>query len=128
MLTKRVTAILPVVDADRAARFYGQLLGLRDLGAAGDGSRLFQAGEGSALELMVAEEGAQSRHTAVSFEVDDLAAAIRELEGRGVVFEDYDLPELKTVDHIATLGDERAAWFCDTEGNILCVHDRINGG
>jgi hypothetical protein len=38
------------------------------------------------------------------------------------VFEDYDLPGLKTERHIATMGNEKAAWFKDPEGNILCLH------
>ncbi len=48
----------------------------------------------------------------------------REVEGevrRGVVFEDYDLPGLRTVDHVCVLGSEKAAWFRDTEGNIMAV-------
>ena len=40
-------------------------------------------------------------------------------------FEDYDLPGLRTVDHIAEMGNEKAAWFCDTEGNILCLHEML---
>lgn len=50
---------------------------------------------------------------------------IRELEGRGVVFDDYDLPGLKTVDHVCVLGAEKAAWFKDTEGNCLCIHEDL---
>jgi hypothetical protein len=61
----------------------------------------------------------------MSFEVGDIAARIRELSGRGVTFEDYDLPGLKTVDHVCVLGSERAAWFTDTEGNILCLHEDL---
>ena len=52
-------------------------------------------------------------------------AAIRRLETRGVVFADYDLPGLKTVDHVCVLGSEKAAWFNDPEGNILCLHEDI---
>jgi hypothetical protein len=58
----------------------------------------------------------------MSFEVDDLAAEIGDLEQRGVVFEDYDLPNLKTVDHVAVMGAEQAAWFKDPDGNVLCLH------
>ena len=46
-------------------------------------------------------------------------------EGHGVRFEDYDLPDLKTVNHICEMGDERAAWFSDPDGNILCLHERV---
>lgn len=124
MLTKsHTTTMLPVIDADRAGRFYTEKLGLRDSGTTGDGTRLFMVGDGDAIGLMVAKPGAQSKHTVLSFEVDDIRAEIRELESRGVVFEDYDEPDLSTTDHIATMGDEKAAWFCDTEGNILCLHE-----
>jgi hypothetical protein len=58
----------------------------------------------------------------MSFEVDDLESEIADLESRGVTFEDYDLPDLKTENHVATMGDEQAAWFMDPDGNILCVH------
>lgn len=51
----------------------------------------------------------------------------KDLEGRGVGFLDYDLPNLKTVDHVCVMGDEKAAWFADTEGNILCLHERVIG-
>jgi hypothetical protein len=47
---------------------------------------------------------------------------VRELEGRGVRFEDYDLPGLRTVDHVLTAEGMKAAWFTDSEGNVLCLH------
>ena len=81
----------------------------------------FAAG-GDAIGLLPAEVGAQSGHTVLSFEVTDIEAEISDLEGRGVAFADYDTPDPKTVGHIADMGRERAAWFADSEGNILCVH------
>ena len=124
MLTKATTTtMLPVSDVDRAARFYGDTLGLHQKATGADGSRIFDVGGGDAIGLMPAESGAQSKHTALSFEVTDVAAEIRDLEGRGVRFADYDLPDLKTVNHIAEMGAEKAAWFSDTEGNILCIHE-----
>ncbi|QQQ76910.1 VOC family protein [Saccharothrix sp. 6-C] len=124
MLTAtRTTTILPVTDPDRAARFYADRLGLTPLGDTGDGTRLFELGRGDVLGLMPAEEGAQSGHTVLSFEVEDLTAEIGELQRRGVRFKDYDLPELKTVNHVAAFGSEKAAWFHDSEGNVLCLHE-----
>ena len=124
MLTAtRTTTILPVSDPDRAAHFYADRLGLTPIGNGDDGTRLFELGRGDALGLMPAEEGAQSGHTVLSFEVDDLEAEMRELERSGVRFEDYDLPELKTVNHVAVFGTEKAAWFHDSEGNVLCLHE-----
>jgi predicted enzyme related to lactoylglutathione lyase len=124
MLTKATTTtMLPVSDMDRAARFYGDTLGLHQKATGADGSRIFDAGNGDAIGLMPAESGAQSAHTVLSFEVSDIASEIRDLEGRGVRFADYDLPDLKTVNHIAEMGTEKAAWFSDPEGNILCIHE-----
>jgi predicted enzyme related to lactoylglutathione lyase len=124
MLTKATTTtMLPVSDMDRAARFYADTLGLHQKATGADGSRIFEAGSGDAIGLMPAEAGAQSKHTMLSFEVTDIAAEIRDLERRGVRFADYDLPDLKTVDHIAEMGNEKAAWFADPEGNILCIHE-----
>jgi hypothetical protein len=51
--------------------------------------------------------------------------AIVELEGRGVSFADYDLPGLKTVEHVCVLGSEKTAWFEDPKGNMLCLHEDI---
>lgn len=119
-----VTTILPVVDADRARDFYDRVLGLNYAGVSGDGKHLFAIGSGT-LALLKKPEPPRAEHTALSFEVNDVGDAVRELSGRGVVFEDYDLPGLKTVEKVCILGSEKAAWFKDTEGNILCVHEVI---
>jgi predicted enzyme related to lactoylglutathione lyase len=129
MLTAtRTTTILPVFDVDRAVHFYADRLGLRPMGRTEDGTCLFELGQGDMLGLMPAEEGAQTQHTVLSFEVDDIEGEIRELEDRGVRFDDYDMPELKTVNHIARMGSERSAWFHDSEGNILCLHAASDNG
>jgi catechol 2,3-dioxygenase-like lactoylglutathione lyase family enzyme len=117
-----VTTILPVVDAERARRFYVDTLGLREERRLPDGSVVLRAG-GSALELSKRSTALPSPYTVASFEVKDLAREVRELEQRGVRFEDYDLPDLKTVGHVCVLGSEKAAWFKDPDGNILCMHE-----
>ncbi|WP_411286109.1 hypothetical protein [Lapillicoccus sp.] len=61
----------------------------------------------------------------LSFEVTDIVAEISDLESRGVSFLDDDLPDLRTTDHVCVLGSEKAAWFSDTEGNILCLHEPV---
>lgn len=122
--SSRVTTILPVVDAERARDFYGRVLGLADLGPSGDGKYLFDL-SGGYLALLQKSEPTKAEHTALSFEVPDARAAIDGLTAKGVVFEDYDFPGLKTVNKVCILGSEKAAWFKDTEGNILCVHEII---
>jgi catechol 2,3-dioxygenase-like lactoylglutathione lyase family enzyme len=123
-LTKAaVTTILPVKDMGRARRFYADQLGLEPKGFAADGNFLFACGGDTHIALITKPEGTKAEHTALSFEVQHIERVIAELEGRGVVFEDYDFPNLKTVDHVCVLGSEKAAWFKDTEGNYLCVHE-----
>lgn len=70
-------------------------------------------------------EGTKAEHTAISFSVDDIVAEVRDLEARGVRFHDYDLPGLKTIEHVCLLGAEKAAWFSDPEGNILCLREQL---
>ena len=67
------------------------------------------------LLLLPRPSGTHSDSTAMSWAVNDVEQEVKELESRGVVFEDYDTPELKTVDHIASFGDLKSAWFLDPE-------------
>jgi len=120
-----VTTMLPVKDLNRARDFYENKLGLKPLGLRQDGKFQFAGGAGGILALFPKEGGTKADHTAVSFQVRNVDAAIRELKQRGVVFEDYDFPGLKTVNHVCVLGSEKAAWFKDTEGNYLCIHEDL---
>lgn len=119
-----VTTMLPVKDIDRARNFYEGCLGLSPGGSRPDGKFVYVVG-GSTLALFPKPEGTKADHTAISFQVADIAAAVAALERTGVVFEDYDFPELKTVNHVCVLGSEKAAWFKDTEGNYLCIHEDL---
>lgn len=116
-----VTTILPVVNVDRARRFYEEKLGLSAGERTADGGMRYRTGDGS-FELSPRNEPTHNPYTAMSFEVGDVAREVKDLAARGVAFEDYDLPDLKTVDHVCVRGTEKAAWFKDPEGNILCVH------
>jgi catechol 2,3-dioxygenase-like lactoylglutathione lyase family enzyme len=125
MLDKaRITAIVPVSDLEAAVEFYEARLGLRlderrdDLPT----NREAELSGGSGNLLLYESVGAgKSRHTVAAFRVDDLDAVVAGLRNRGVVFEEYDLPDLKTVDGIASVGDVRGAWCKDPDGNILAI-------
>lgn len=119
-----VTTMLPVKDMARARAFYEGCLGLQPGGLQPDGKFVYSVG-GSTLALFPKAEGTKADHTAISFRVADIAAEIEALKHAGVVFEDYDLPGLKTVNHVCVLGAEKAAWFKDTEGNYLCIHEDL---
>jgi catechol 2,3-dioxygenase-like lactoylglutathione lyase family enzyme len=122
-LTHRAVAMMmPVTDVDRSRTFYSESLGLDYTGTNDEGSAVYALDGGSTLVLLPRPGSTPSDSTAMSFEVDDIHAEIAELEGRGVVFEDYDLPDLRTVEHVCVLGAEKAAWFKDPDGNVLCLH------
>ena len=119
-----VTTMLPVIDMVRARAFYEECLGLQPGALRPDGKFVYQVG-GSALALFPKPGGTKAEHTAISFQVPDIAASIEALKSRGVVFESYDFPDFKTVNHVCVLGSEKAAWFKDTEGNYLCLHEEL---
>lgn len=125
MDTDLVTCLLPVKDLARARRFYEEQLRLAPVGQKPDGKFVYRCG-GAEIALFPKPEGTKAEHTALSFKVPDIRAAIRELENRGVTFADYDYPGLKTVEHVCVLGSEKAAWFQDPEGNILCLHEDLS--
>jgi catechol 2,3-dioxygenase-like lactoylglutathione lyase family enzyme len=114
--------MLPITEPGRAQQFYGERLGLAYDGSNGEQELMYQLAGGSHLVLRVLPDAHPSPNTAMSFEVDDVAAEIAALEGRGVTFEDYDSPGFTTVEHILDSDGMRAAWFLDPDGNVLCLH------
>ena len=119
-----VTTMLPVADLARARRFYEDKLGLEPLGAAPDGAFRYRCAN-AVLALLPRPGLHPAEHTAISFEVANIEQELAALQARGIEFEDYDLPELRTVDHVCVLGSEKAAWFRDSEGNYLCLHQEL---
>lgn len=123
----RISAVVPVSDVDRAIAFYRDTLGLTLLERRDDLPDNPEAefeGAGGRLVAYRSVGAGQSRATVAAFEVDDLDAAVAALRDRGVAFEEYDLPGLKTEGGIAAMGDSRAAWLKDPDGNILAVESR----
>ena len=125
LATSTVAMMLPVTDPDRAKTFYTEKLGLHYTGTNEEGSATYALAGGATLVLLPRPDSTPSESTAMSFEVDDVAGEVRDLEQRGIGFEDYDLPDFKTVDHVCVLGSEKAAWFKDPDGNVLCLHETL---
>jgi catechol 2,3-dioxygenase-like lactoylglutathione lyase family enzyme len=113
-------ATIAVSDLDRAKKFYEGTLGLKVLDERSDGIR-YQAGGGTWFLVYPSQFAGTAKSTYASFEVADVEGAVKELRDRGVVFEDYDMPGLKTVDGIAEIQGVKGAWFKDPDGNILAV-------
>lgn len=117
-----VAVMLPISDPDRAQKFYTDQLGLPYKGKNPMGELMYGLSGGAELVLLPRPDEKPLASTAMSFDVSDVEREIADLESRGVRFEDYDLPGLKTEGHIASMGEEKAAWFLDPDGNVLCVH------
>ena len=122
-----IAAIVPVSDVEKAVEFYGGTLGLElqirrdDLPENREAE--FRAGDGT-LVVYESVAAGQSRGTVAGFRVDDLDSVVGALRERGVAFEEYDLPDLKTENGIATIGDLRASWARDPDGNIIAFEQR----
>jgi catechol 2,3-dioxygenase-like lactoylglutathione lyase family enzyme len=116
-------ASLAVSDLERAKRFYGETLGLPVKDERADGVT-YQAGDTWFL-VYPSQFAGTSQSTSMAFEVEgDVESAVKELRDRGITFEDYDLPGLKTVEGIAEVGGVKGAWFKDPDGNILALGER----
>ena len=120
-----VTAIIPVVDLDRAKRFYRDTLGLKPVDET-DEDAIYACGGDTTLYLYV-RPPSKAEHTLAGFIVDDAEVAVQQLSAKGVQFEEYDFPGLKTVNYLAEMGGCRAAWFKDPDGNILSLCEDIAG-
>jgi catechol 2,3-dioxygenase-like lactoylglutathione lyase family enzyme len=124
----RVAARIPARDLERAKSFYADKLDLEP-SEERPGGLLYRCGEGE-FALFESAGTASGDHTQMAWEVEDIEATVGELRARGVVFEEYDVEGLKTVNGIAEVAGnypskrgigERAAWFRDSEGNLLGI-------
>jgi predicted enzyme related to lactoylglutathione lyase len=113
-------AYLPAQDVARARRFYEETIGLKPGREIADGVAYEFAG-GTACFLYPTPNAGTSRASQAFWQVADIEREVAELKRRGVRFEEYDLPGMRTVNGIASGGGVRNAWFKDSEGNILAV-------
>jgi predicted enzyme related to lactoylglutathione lyase len=117
-------AVLPAKDLARAKQFYDDVLGLEPPEVMDDENLLYRSCNGTAFLLYKSDYAGTAKNTQMGWGTDNLEAEVTDLRGRGVVFEEYDLPGLKTENGIATSTAGKAAWFTDTEGNILNLFQR----
>ena len=113
-------AYIPAKDVPRARRFYEQMLGFKPAKELAGGV-VYEFGKGTACFLYPTPNAGTSRASQAFWQVDDIEREVAELKKRGVKFEDYDMPGMKSENGIFTGGGARAAWFKDSEGNILAV-------
>src|SRR5262249_30750418 len=109
-------------DLERSEKFYEQKVGLTLSPETIKNHLLFDCGDGTTLLVYGRPAPNQADHTQVRFWSSDVEADVRTLAGRGVTFEEYDFPTLKTVDCVATTpGIGKSAWFKDPDGNTLAL-------
>lgn len=122
-MLKELHPVLPAANLERARAFYHDKLEL-DPAEEHEGFLMYTS-SGSGFEIYETENAGTAKNTQMNWMTDDLEAEMKQLREHGVVFEDYDIPGLKTVDGVATMGDSKSAWFRDTEGNFLCITQMV---
>ena len=111
---------LPAADLERAKRFYAEKLGLTPESELPE-ALLYRCGKDTRFSVFLSQGEALGTHTQAMWLVEDVESEVAALKARGVVFEEYDLPSLSTVNSIATAGPIKGAWFKDSEGNLLSL-------
>ena len=121
----RIVPYIPVADVARARKFYEDKIGLTPKEQYA-GGLIYECGDGSWVFMYPSAGAGTSKASTAFWAVADVVADVAELKSRGVVFEEYDMPGIKTVNGIASGGGAKTAWFKDTEGNILAISQRTS--
>ena len=112
---------IPAKDVARARRFYEQKVGFKP-GKEANGGVVYEFGSHTACFLYPTPNAGTSQASQAFWEVDDIEREVAELKSRGVEFEEYDVPGgRKSPSGVVTAGGAKAAWFKDSEGNIMAI-------
>jgi predicted enzyme related to lactoylglutathione lyase len=125
----KVEANIPASDLKRAREFYADKLGLTPSQEFGEEALAYRTAGGTTFNVYRTEYAGQAGHTIAQWHVTDIDSQVRDLKAKGVTFEVYDMPGVQWDGEIAEIpGMGRAAWFKDSEGNILCVDQGVTAG
>lgn len=111
---------IPARDMARARQFYETKVGLKAKQEI-NGGVVYEFAQGTAAFLYPTPNAGTSQASQAFWSVDDVDQVIEKLEARGVKFEDYDMPGQKSASGAITAGGAKAAWFKDSEGNIMAL-------
>jgi catechol 2,3-dioxygenase-like lactoylglutathione lyase family enzyme len=114
-----VHADIAVKDLGASSKFYEDTLGLKRL--KGDDNEIYYQSGPSKLKIYQSSFAGTNQATYASWDVDDVPGVVDQLKAKGVSFEHYDLPGVTHQGDIHIMGDMKAVWFKDLDGNILCV-------
>ena len=124
----KVEANIPAGDIERAKAFYADKLGLTPSAEPFPGYVRYETSGGTAFNVYQTEYAGQAGHTIAQLHVDDVEKEVGELKARGVAFEVYDMPGVEWRGEVAVMPEMgKAAWFKDSEGNILCIDEPATG-
>lgn len=115
----RVFATLAVSDINKAKEFYGTTLGLSQVDE-NPGGVTYESG-GGRLFVYQSPTAGTNQATCASWQVDDIYSVVDDLKGKGISFEHYEVPGATKDGDIHVMGDMKASWFKDPDGNILNV-------
>ena len=121
MAINRTYPTLPVVNLERAKKFYQEKLGFEVVKEDPSPGATLKSRDCECYIYLYQRAPTKADHTVVGISVSDVEETMRELKSKGIKFEDYNLPKLKTVNGLFKMNGYRAAWFKDTEGNILAI-------
>lgn len=116
----RIQPTLPASDIDRARRFYEDMMGFTPKSSDEQGVT-YEGADGTHFFVFPSTGRPSGTHTQLGFEVDDVDTEVRDLKGKGVTFEAVDMEGYDPSTSIVSNGPMRAAWFKDTEGNLLAI-------
>jgi len=111
-------------DIAKARRFYGDELGLKEIKREENGDTIYQSGA-SFIKVYQSDSAGTNQATYMSWDVDDVGTTVDELKSKGINFEHYIMPGVNLEGDVHVIGRERAAWFKDPDGNILCVGSEV---
>jgi len=111
---------IPAQDVQRARAFYERTLGFKSKIEI-NGGVVYEFAKGTACFLYPTPNAGTSQASQAFWEVDDIEREVAELKARGVVFENYDMPSDRSPSGVVTAGGAKAAWFKDSEGNIMAI-------
>ena len=112
-------ARLPASDIGRARAWYEEKLGLTPQTEEMGGTVLYYQTGGAWFSIYQTSFAGTAKNTVAGWTVKGIEALVAGMRARGVVFNDYDFGEIKTVDGLMAMGEYKAAWFTDSEGNTI---------
>ncbi len=119
-----VCACLAVKDMEAAKKFYEETLGL-EKGMESPGGTFYKSGNGGVFVYPSGFAGS-NKATAAAWNVKDVEGAVEELKAKGISFEHYpDLPGVTVEGDVHVMGELKAAWFKDPDGNILNIVNQV---